>query len=31
VMLDDLQVGSLRAYRARRGVDVPVGAAVLGP
>ncbi len=29
-MLDDLQVGSLRAYRARRGVDVPVGAAVLG-
>jgi histidinol-phosphatase (PHP family) len=30
VMLDDLHVGSLRAYRARRAVDVPVGAVVLG-
>ncbi len=29
-MLDDLQVGSLRAFRARRPVDVAVGTAVLG-
>jgi histidinol-phosphatase (PHP family) len=30
-MLDGLQVDSLRAFRARRGVDVPVGAPVPGP
>ncbi len=30
-MLDDLEVRSLRAYRARQGIDVPVGAPVLGP
>jgi len=29
-MLDDLQVVSLRAFRARHPVDVPVGTAVVG-
>jgi len=29
-MLDDLEVGSLRAFRARRPVDVPVGTAAVG-
>ncbi len=30
LMLDELQVGSLRAFRSRRPVDVPVGTAVVG-
>jgi hypothetical protein len=30
-MLDALDVTSLRAFRARRGVDIPLGATVTGP
>jgi hypothetical protein len=29
-MLEGLQVSSLRAFRARRGVDVPLGTPVFG-